>query len=426
MLFLLFTVLSINSKASNDIVLESSKRSVLQNEKFEISVNSDNSFAAFTIWIYFDSEKVECVSQNDNINVSDNRVIYTWFSETGRNKSLTELFSVEFKANQDGIATFSVIGEFYNEKGEKIDTEYKGIDIKIGEENVEKNEADGEKSEEASAENNIGSNNVSKDNANLDIMRLGYEGINPDFDKNIEEYYLVVGEDVNNIDVTAIPENREANVEITGNKNLVSGVNKIEIIVTSQDKTKTKKYLINVTKTSNEEKANADLELLTVENYPISPEFANDITNYSIEIPNNINEVNILAVPNNIASTVKVTGNNNLQFGRNDIEIAVTAPNGLTQKIYNLSVYKRNGEEEKKYEKEQETKVEQDTAVVEKITSEEVDGANEIEADNIADEATVESESATKKTEDAVFMIIGIVLAILVIGVIIIRIKKKI
>lgn len=424
-LFLLLTVLSISSKASNDVVLESNKSNVLQNEEFEISVNSDSSFAACTIWIYFDGEKVECVSKDDNVNVSDNRVIFTWFSENGKNKSLNEWLGVEFKAKEDGIAAFSVIGEFYNENGEEIDTKYKGIDVKIGEESAEKNEANGKNDEETSVENNTSSNNTSKDNANLDIMRLGHEGINPDFNKNIEEYYLVVGENVNNIDVTAIPENREASVEITGNKNLVSGINKIEIIVTSQDKSKTKKYVINVTKTDNAESANSDLAILAVENYSLTPEFSSNVTNYSIEIPNNINEVNILAVPNNIESTVKVVGNDNLKFGENNIEITVIAPNGITQKTYNLRVYKRNEAEEEKYEEEQETKVEQDTAIVDKISSEEVvDEINEIEVDNINNEEM--KNDNTNKTENVVFMIIGTILAIVVIGVVIIGIKKRV
>lgn len=424
-LFLLLTVLSISIKASNDVVLESNKSNVLQNEEFEISVNSDSSFAACTIWIYFDGEKVECVSKDDNVNVSDNRVIFTWFSENGKNKSLNEWLGVEFKAKEDGIAAFSVIGEFYNENGEEIDTKYKGIDVKIGEESAEKNEANGKNDEETSVENNTSSNNTSKDNANLDIMRLGHEGINPDFNKNIEEYYLVVGENVNNIDVTAIPENREASVEITGNKNLVSGINKIEIIVTSQDKSKTKKYVINVTKTDNAESANSDLAILAVENYSLTPEFSSNVTNYSIEIPNNINEVNILAVPNNIDSTVKVVGNDNLKFGENNIEITVIAPNGITQKTYNLRVYKRNEAEEEKYEEEQETKVEQDTAIVDKISSEEViDEINEIEADNINNEEM--KNDNTNKTENVVFMIISTILAIVVIGVVIIRIKKRV
>lgn len=424
-LFLLLTVLSISIKASNDVVLESNKSNVLQNEEFELSVNSNSSFAACTIWIYFDNEKVECISKDDNVNVSDNRVIFTWFSENGKNKSLNELLGIEFKAKEDGIAAFSVIGEFYNENGEEIDTKYKGIDVKIGEERVEENESNGKNNEETNVENNTSSNNTSKDNANLDIMRLGYEGINPDFDKNIEEYYLVVGENVNNIDVTAIPENREASVEITGNKNLVSGINKIEITVTSQDKSKTKKYVINVTKTDNAESANSDLTVLAVENYSLTPEFSSNITNYSIEIPNNINEVNILAVPNNIDSTVKVVGNDNLKFGENNIEITVIAPNGITQKTYNLRVYKRNEAEEEKYEEEQETKVEQDTAIVDKISSEEViDEINEIEADNINNEEM--KNDNTNKTENVVFMIISTILAIVVIGVVIIRIKKRV
>ena len=42
-------------------------------------------------------------------------------------------------------------------------------------------------------DNNI---NISKDNTNLSVLRLNYEGISPDFSKDIKEYYIVVDEKV--------------------------------------------------------------------------------------------------------------------------------------------------------------------------------------------------------------------------------------
>ena len=69
--------------------------------------------------------------------------------------------------------------------------------------------------------------------------------------------------------------------------------------------------------------------------------------------------------------------------------------------------------------------VEQDTAIVDKISSEEVvDEINEIEADNINNEEM--KNDNTNKTENVVFMIIGTILAIVVIGVVIIGIKKRV
>lgn len=64
-----------------NISLNSNSENVEDNEKFEITVNANNSeIAACTLFIYYESEKVECVTNNDNINVLENRIIYSWYS----------------------------------------------------------------------------------------------------------------------------------------------------------------------------------------------------------------------------------------------------------------------------------------------------------------------------------------------------------
>ena len=108
--------------------------------------------------------------------------------------------------------------------------------IKIGEEEKEVNVELGE--------------NTEANNANLKILRLNQEGINPDFEKNIKEYYFITDEETKSLEVTAIPENQNASVTITGNENLKMGKNTIDIKVESQDKSQIANYKINVTKTS--------------------------------------------------------------------------------------------------------------------------------------------------------------------------------
>ena len=325
------------SKASNsEIFLQASKSNIEIGEEFDITINTNNSnIAAYTIWMYFDNEKLECISQIDNINILDNKIVYTWFSDTGKNKELSELFSLKFKAKQNGISTFSTAGEFYNENGEKINFEYNSLDITIGKE-----------SEENNTSNFTNSEQFQKDveSLNLDIMRVNQEGISPDFNKNITQYYLIVDENTNKLNITAIPESSKAKVDITGNENLKNGLNIIKITVTLNDKSKT--YYINVTKTNNTQSANTNLETLAVEKYVLEPEYQDNITNYHVEVSNLENSVNILAIPEDVNSNVLISGNEKLDFGTNNVTITVTASNGITKKNYNIEIYKRNKEEE--------------------------------------------------------------------------------
>lgn len=64
-----------------NISLNANSENVADNEEFEITVNVNNSeIAACTLFIYYESERVECVTNNDNINVLENRIIYSWYS----------------------------------------------------------------------------------------------------------------------------------------------------------------------------------------------------------------------------------------------------------------------------------------------------------------------------------------------------------
>lgn len=350
--------------SSEELNITSSSDKIKDGEEFNIAIDLEEPIAAYTIWVYFDSDKVECISEIDNLNIVENKLIYTWFSETGKNQKLEHLAQIDFKSKRDGVAAFSVIGEFFNEKGEEIQVNSDSVDVKVGEESIT------QMSEIVSVDD-------SKNNAKLDIMRLGIEGISPDFLPDVNEYYLIVDENVKDIDVTAIPQNAEANVKITGNKNLKNGLNKIEIDVTSEDKSEKNKYTINVTKTSNEQNANADLETLAIENYVLTPEFDANGTNYTVNVSNNTNNLNILAIASDMNAKVNIAGNTNLKYGNNKVVITVTAENGITLKKYNINAYKRSDNEQAEYEKERQETIEQANAVLEQMSTEDLHGNDE-------------------------------------------------
>ena len=412
-------IITVNAENSSQIIISSSKNSVASNEAFTILLSANNTnIAAYTLWIYYESEKVECISQIDNINIQNNKIIYTWYSNDGENKSLDDMLELEFVPKQEGIATFSVTGEFYSETGKQLKLQGNSLDVVIGDVTLmAENNSMIETQEENSSQKNTQEDadllaEVQNDDSslNLGIMRTNQEGITPNFDAEILEYYLVVDETVNNLDITAIPVSKKAEIVIVGNKNLKSGINKVKITVSLNGNSKT--YTINVTKTDNPNKANANLETLAIQNYTLEPEFQNSITNYYAEVANTETLVNILAIAEDSSANVKIEGNNDLKYGSNNVVVTVTARDGITDKKYNIEIYKRNDEEENVYKEEI------------KENNEEVNMLLEEKSIEITESKENQAEDNEVNGKSKVIVIVVIIVAIIVIGVVIIAVRK--
>ena len=192
------------------------------------------------------------------------------------------------------------------------------------------------------------------EDATLNSLRLDIPGLVPEFSKTNYQYYLTVSNDIKDIEAITESKNPNDNIEISRNRSIKQGLNTITISVTSEDKTKKNEYKIQVTKTTNLELANTDLETLAIEGTLLYPPFDNSETNYKAEISNKTEKLNILAIPQNEKAQVQIVGNENLKIGKNIVEITVTAPNSITKKKYKIEVYKRNEEQENEYNKEQE------------------------------------------------------------------------
>lgn len=196
-------------------------------------------------------------------------------------------------------------------------------------------------------------------------MRLNHEGISPEFGKDVKEYYFVADAMLESLEVTAIPENPNATVTVTGNTNLKIGKNLIEIHVVSEDKTKEELYKINVTKTTNIELANANLENLAVREGFLNPEFDPNQTNYKVEISNETEKVEILAIPQSTKAQVSIIGNGEMKVGNNTVQINVLAEDKITNKRYEIVVHRRNEQEELQYKQEQESGAEKLSTILE-------------------------------------------------------------
>ena len=182
-------------------------------------------------------------------------------------------------------------------------------------------------------------NQPASSNTNLKILQLNIEGINPNFSPENTQYYLTIPETIENIGITAEPEDSKSTVQISGNNNIQIGANQIIISVTAENGTQ-KDYTINVTKTDNAGIANANLENLAIENATLIPEFNSEIMDYTAEVFGEMDKLNILAVPQNENAHINIEGNEKLQYGENQIKITVLAEDGLTSKVYNIVVTK--------------------------------------------------------------------------------------
>ena len=321
--------------------LQSDKDNVIIGDEFEVSLNLKGiNTSAYSIEIFFDTTKLKFVSGPENSNVIGNKVKIVWYDSNGGTEAKQgELEKLKFKSIAPGIADFDVNGEFFDENTNLMQTDFENFQIEILEQDV--------------AEGVNGRAIQNQNSTQLKSLRLNVEGIVPDFETDIYDYSLTLPEqlkEIKDIEVLPIAENENAKIEVSGNKNLKDGLNIINVVVTNQGKSQ--EYKIKVTKTQNLEMANTNLENLAIEYAILSPEFNEQITRYNTQVANEINQLNILAIPENEQGKVEILGNNNLNEGNNKIEIKVTAPNGFTQRIYEINVYKRNKQEETIYNQE--------------------------------------------------------------------------
>ena len=408
-------LVSQKSFAQNDsLQIIADKNELIVGEEGSLTIKLPNTnIASFTLEIYYNHDNLDYVSGPENSNEIENRIIYTWTDSQAKGKFNIEVKPFTFRALAGSLAQINVIGEFYDKDGNEVKIEPQNFTWHI--------------SEEVQTQNVEG--NFDKSSANLDILRLSHEGISPQFETNVTEYYITLDTSVETLDVEAIPENLNAKVEISGSGKMILGKNTITIKVTSEDGTQSKTYIIYVTKTDNIEKANANLETLAIRQGTLNPEFSDSqFTEYRVEIDNNIENIDLLAIPQNQNAKVEIKKDDVMKIGDNKIYINVTAEDGITNKKYQVTVHRRTEEEQKQYEKEQEEQriiAERLLATVNNDTNN-ISGKNiELNQQNAVDEVIEETE---KKERNNGIIIIAFILVGLIIFVIIKnrdKIRKK-
>lgn len=403
------------SLAAENLTIKTDNQTIQINENFKIYINIGNiKVASYTLNIYFDNDKLEYISGPENTNVVNNRIINVWYDQTGgkNTRQNQDIAVFEFKTKETGVANFNLTGEFYDSNGSRINTNNTNENpTNISNSSLQINIIEQQ-------ENNIEPNAITGEDNNslLKIMRLDKEGLIPEFSPDIKDYYFIADLDTNNLEVTAIPEATNANVQISGNQSLKEGLNTILIEVTSRDNSSKSVYTINVTKTRDKEAANSNLETLAIENVMLEPIFDVSILNYKASVPNSTEKLNVFAVPENINGKVEITGKDNLKEGDNLVKVRVTAPNGYSFKDYIVNVHRRTQEEDKIFEEEQIANSEKLNSII-----------DEKGLEFFGNEQEVENEEENKNNQTINYRTIFIVLGlILVVGVgIFVIVKNK-
>jgi hypothetical protein len=146
--------------------------------------------------------------------------------------------------------------------------------------------------------------------------------------------------EVNNITeslrINAIANSPNADVSGSGTKLLDVGLNILDVIVTAEDGTTIKVYKIRVTRLANDDATLKDIEVTPGD---LDPVFDPDITEYKVEVENNVYYINVKGIPNDADATVagNVTGKS-LNLGDNVVTLTVTAADGKTKKTYTVTV----------------------------------------------------------------------------------------
>ena len=395
-----------NNEENLILKIENDKKEVYLDETFKIYIDIGKiSVSAYTLNLYFDNSKLEYAEGPENTNILNNRIITIWYDEKGgiNPKENEQIAEFTFRAIEEGNINFNLSGEFFDKDGNVLNVNEANIQLKI--KGIEESKDDNQEEKEDLTTSN---------DSSLKILRLSEEGIVPEFLPDIKDYYFVTNKDFTNLNITAIPNNSDANVRINGNDNLNEGINKITIDVISKDKTSKSTYTINLTKTKNVEDANANLETLAIENVLLEPIFDTNTLNYKASVSNNIENLNIFAVPENTNGKVEIEGGSNLKEGTNIVNIKVTAPNGFSFRNYQVIIHRRTLEEDEKYQEEQEASAKKLSTILE-----------EQENDENIEEENNKEEAEENKKNDVIKKVIIVIGLIIIVTTEIIIIKKR-
>lgn len=204
-------------------------------------------------------------------------------------------------------------------------------------------------------------------------------GIRPNDFSGFKKYIMVYNHEVpNSVDKVEIyAEKSDSKAKIisgTGTKNLSIGLNSFDVVVEAEDGTR-KTYTLKITR----KEVVIGLDSLSISGVELSPKFNSETYSYTVDLKEDLEQLQIQTKPTIANSKVKITGNEKLQDGENIITILVTHEDTEEAAKYEIKV-----------NKEVEAKVEEETELENEVT---LDSTNTIETEN----SVKNDENTTKK-----------------------------
>lgn len=254
-----FMLLTISVKAAPSYSFNVSSKTIEDGRNVTASVTVKNT-AAWNIKITSSGNTYGCNN--------------SWADATSDGNNTTKTFSTTCKASSTGTIAFVLSGQIVSSDETKVDIS--------GSQRV----------------NVVEPRKASTNNALKSLSVEGYE-ISPTFDSEVLEYSVSVPSTVNTVNINATKQDNYASLEGTGEKEVIEGANKFEIVVTAESgSTRTYNLVVNVID-ENPVKILEDLTVVKNSKYIEIPEgyLEEKVTINGVEVPAFRNEIlNILLI----------------------------------------------------------------------------------------------------------------------------------
>ena len=193
-------------------------------------------------------------------------------------------------------------------------------------------------------------NPVKSSNNYLKSLTVNNGTLSPNFNSRTTSYTVVVEDDLEEITISAEPEDEKATVSGAGTIHLEEGNTTARIEVVAENGS-TNTYTIHIRKESAEEIIPVGIKSLKIQGVTVDnktedisfmPDFKTEVTEYTCNVSDQITKLLITAEPNEEGMTIEILGNENLQMGENVITILVKSEDG--QEIYTYQIIVTKGE----------------------------------------------------------------------------------
>jgi hypothetical protein len=174
--------------------------------------------------------------------------------------------------------------------------------------------------------------NPPSSNNNLSKLSVIPGGIS--FNPSTTSYTTYVESNVTSVTISATAADGGARIAGVGSKNLNYGNNRFEVVVTAPNGAK-KSYVVNVNRKDSRSNNNK-LSSLTVQGGTLEPKFSPHTETYSLLVPFETSELNVVAKPEDSKAKVSVTNKVLVAEETTAVKVLVTAENG-SKKTYTIN-----------------------------------------------------------------------------------------